>query len=62
MACRKGSWIVRYGEHVEVYDTDGQLLASFKVLKDMCKESFDIYLAVRHDVVVPYKIRKLKRG
>lgn len=60
MSCKKGTWVVRYGQHVEVYNEEGQLLASFKVLKDMCKETLDVYLAVRHDVVVPYKIRRIK--
>jgi len=58
--CR-GRWIVRYGEHVEVYSAEGgELLASFRVIKDMCRETFDIYLAVRHDVTVPYRLRKVK--
>ncbi len=60
MKCRKGDWIVRYGQHVEVYSEEGNLLASFRVTKDMCKAMFDIYLAVRHDIEGPYRIRRLK--
>lgn len=61
MRCGKGRWVVRYGDHIEVYSEEtGDLLASFKVSKDMCKEMFDMYLAVRHNVVVPYRLRKLK--
>lgn len=60
MRCGKGRYIVRYGEHVEVRSEEGDLLTSFRVTQDMCKEMFDIYLAVRHNVVVPYKIRKVK--
>lgn len=60
MKCMKGRYIVRYGEHVEVRSEEGNLLTSFRVTQDMCKEMFDIYLAVRHDVTGSYKIRKLK--
>lgn len=59
MKC-KGSYVVRYGEHVEVRSEEGNLLASFRVTQDMCKEMFDMYIAVRHNVVVPYRLRKLK--
>lgn len=59
MKC-KGRYIVRYGEHVEVRSEEGNLLTSFRVTQDMCKEMFDMYLAVRHNVVVPYRLRKLK--
>lgn len=58
MACRKGGWFVRYGEWVELYSEEGNLLASFKVLKDMCKEAFDSYVCMRHDVQVAYKIKR----
>lgn len=60
MRCGKGRYIVRYGEHVEVRSEGGDLLTSFRVTQDMCKEMFDIYLAVRHNVVVPYRLRKMK--
>lgn len=61
MRCGKGRWVVRYGDHIEVYSEEtGTLLASFRVSKDMCKEMFDMFLAVRYDVLVPYKVRKLK--
>ena len=59
MKC-KGRYTVRYGEHVEVRSEEGNLLASFRVTQDMCKEMFDMYLTVRHNVVVPYRLRKLK--
>lgn len=59
MKC-KGRYVVRYGEHVEVRSEEGNLLASFRVTQDMCKEMFDMYIAVRHNVVVPYRLRKLK--
>lgn len=59
MKC-KGRYIVRYGEHVEVRSEEGNLLTSFRVTQDMCKEMFDMYLTVRHNVVVPYRLRKLK--
>lgn len=60
MPCGKGRYVVRYGEHVEIRSEEGNLLTSFRVPKDMCKEMFDTYLAVRHDVTGSYKIRKLK--
>ena len=60
MRCGKGRYIVRYGEHVEVRSEEGDLLTSFRVTQDMCKEMFDIYLAVRHNVVGSYRLRKLK--
>lgn len=60
MRCGKGRYIVRYGEHVEVRSEEGDLLTSFRVTQNMCKEMFDIYLAVRHNVVGPYLLRKLK--
>lgn len=60
MKCMRGRYIVRYGEHVEVRSEEGNLLTSFRVTQDMCKEMFDMYLAVRHNVVVPYRLRKLK--
>ena len=59
MKC-KGRYVVRYGEHVEVRSEEGNLLASFRVTQDMCKEMFDMYIAVRHNIVVPYRLRKLK--
>ena len=61
MRCGKGRWVVRNGDHVEIISKESsELLAAFKVPKDMCKEMFDIYLAVRHDVTVPYHLRKMK--
>lgn len=60
MSCN-GRYIVRYGDHIEIRcEETNQLLASFKVLKDMCKESLDLYVGLRHNVLVPYKVRKLK--
>lgn len=60
MLCGKGRYVVRYGEHIEVRSEQGDLLTSFRVTKDMCKEMLDLYLAVRHDIEGPYRIRRLK--
>lgn len=60
MKCRKGDYAVRYGEHIEVRSEEGNLLASFRATQDMCKQQLDVYLAVRHDVIVPYRLRKMK--
>lgn len=60
MRCTKGRYVVRYGEHVEVRGEEGNLLLSFRATSDMCKEMLDLYLAVRHNVVFPYRLRKLK--
>jgi hypothetical protein len=61
MKCGKGRWIVKYGEYVEILSSEnGSILASFRVRSDMCKEVFDMYLKVMHNVTVDYKIRRLK--
>lgn len=61
MICKSG-FVVRYGEYVEIRCAEtNKLLASFKVLKDMCKEALDLYVGLRHNVLIPYKIRKIKR-
>lgn len=58
--CDRRSFVVKYGQWVEIYGEDGTLLASFKVLTDMCKEMFTRYLAMRHNVVDKnYKIKKI---
>lgn len=59
MSCR--SFLVRYGEHVEITDGEGRLLASFKVRSNMCKEMFDLYLTGMHNVDTEkgYKIRRV---
>ncbi len=62
MKCGKGRWVVRHGEFVEIYaEGSGDLLASFKVRSDMCKEMFDMYLNGMHNVSEPYRIRKIKQ-
>lgn len=60
MRC-SGRWLVEYGDYVEVYsEKSGELLASFRVIRDMCKETFDTYVRIRYGVEVPYKIKKLR--
>lgn len=60
MTCR--SFLVKYGETVEILDGEGNILASFKVRSNMCKEVFDIYLNGMHNIDVEkgYKIRRLR--
>jgi hypothetical protein len=61
MGCR-GDYIVRYGEWVEVYaEGSGDLLASFKVRSDMCRELFDRYLNHMHNVDQAYKLKKRRK-
>lgn len=61
MRCGKGREVVKYGEYIEVVSLEtGEIVAAFKVVRDMCEEMFKTYLVVRHGVETPYKIKRVR--
>ena len=61
--CKGRSFLVKYGEWVEIYDLSGNLLISFKAIQDMCSDLLKRYLIYKLDKEPPeYKIKINRKG